>query len=73
MGTLLKTIRLRADDVIFRQGSPSDKMFLIKKGKVALTSSIDITNYRRIPAVSIKKNELLGSPKMGNGYCNKDD
>lgn len=54
MGTVLKTMRLRPDDLIFRQGEASDKLFLIKKGKVALISTIDITNYRRIPAVRSK-------------------
>lgn len=70
---ILKPLRFKADEIIFKQGDQSDRLYLIKKGTVSLTSSIDITNYRRIPTVSVLNVKVfLGVDLMGlNGiYSN---
>ena len=69
LGVALKTMRSRPDEIIYRQGTPANRLYLIKKGRVALTSSIDITTYRRIPTVTknIIINSSLGCINLGYG------
>jgi CRP-like cAMP-binding protein len=48
----MKPIRFRPQEIIFKQGSDSDRLYLIKQGTVGLTAQIDLTTYRRIPTGS---------------------
>jgi hypothetical protein len=66
----MKTSRVRADEIIFKQGDTADRLYLIKQGVVGITTQIDLTTYRRTPIVNIKPhvNIIIGLSKMGNGH-----
>lgn len=48
----MKTIRLKANEIIYNQGDKAERFYLIKQGTVGLTTQIDLTTYRRTPIVS---------------------
>jgi CRP-like cAMP-binding protein len=52
LGGALQTVRYRPEELIFTQGQSADRFYLVKKGRIGLTTSIDIRHVRRIPTVS---------------------
>ena len=51
-------VRFKEGDIIFREGDPADKFYLIKQGKIAI--DIPITRFRTITIQTIHDGDILG-------------